>query len=278
MRNPARRRRGSPRPPARAGASRSQSPVSSSSFRSEASMWIPMTRSSSPAVLTIWSPTHWIQDQCPSLCFIRNSTAKGRVAHLQLSPGLVRRRGGVLGMEEAQPGVVGVGELGIGVAEHPLPCRGIEDASRLQVEVEEPDGALLREELQGLDLVVGVCRGRKARPERRLDRDDVAAPVPIGLLRAHRHRARCALPGLDREDRALVEHRREQDVPLGLDHLGLVGDDIEREQSREEFADQFPSARLPERLRLLVGGGHLSRAVQHQDRHPGRVKARIGYC
>ena len=51
-------------------------------------MWMPMTLSSSPAVLTICRPVHWIHTQFPDLCFIRKSTLKGLAPTWNLRPAL----------------------------------------------------------------------------------------------------------------------------------------------------------------------------------------------
>ena len=150
-------------------------------------------------------------------------------------------------------------------------------AAVLQVQVKESHGALLRKELESRCLLVGRRRLHRTGLQRRFDHHDVAA-CSHRLFRAHRHGAGRSLLRLDREDRALVEHRRQQDVPLGLDHLGVVAYDIESEETGKRFADQFGRSGLPERFRLLVRGADSARIVQHENGDPGRIQARIRDC
>jgi hypothetical protein len=201
---------------------------------------------------------------------------EGAGPDLQLAAGLVRRRGGILRVEEAQPRVVGVGELRVAVSEHPFPGGRIEDLSRLEVQVEKAHGALLGKKLERGRMFIGGRRGEGAGLERRLNDDDVSARRSDGLLGAHRHGPGSALPRLDREDRPFVEERGEQDVPLGLLHLRLVADDVEGKELRKEFAEEFTGPRLPEQSGLLVCRGDLARGIEHQHGHTGGPKPRIG--
>ena len=91
---------------------------------------------------------------------------------------------------------------------------------------------------------------------------DVAREQPENFFDADEDVARRAFAGLHGERRGLVERIREQDFPLGIEPVGLVGQHLELDEAREMFADELLVTGLPEDAGGGIGGGDPARGVQ----------------
>ena len=173
----------------------------------------------------------------------------------------IGRGGGVVGVDVLQPGVVGVGQLGVDVAEEFFPDRGVADAVGREMQVEVADDVLLDEQRETV-----LERGRDRDGGRRLDDGDVAGGAAEGGFEADELFARGALARLDGEGRGALEGGAEDDFPLGFAPVGIVGNDFEEEQGGERFADELRLGNLPEGAGGGVGGGDAAGGVDEHDR------------
>jgi hypothetical protein len=180
---------------------------------------------------------------------------------------LVGRRPGVVRVEELQPGVVGVGQLGVDVAEQLFPGRRVVDAVALEIQVEEAERASIHEEGKGLGRRIDRRQG--GRRDRR-DGGEIPARRTADFFQPHEHLARVALPRLGLQRDRLAGGGGGQHVPLGIEKIGFLGDDIEGEQTGENPARKIAPARLPERAGGGIGHEHAAAVVEDEDRHrPG---------
>ena len=196
--------------------------------------------------------------------------AEGPGTDGELLAELVGGGAGVVGVDQLPPVVDRVGQLGVGVAQKLLPGRRVAGAAALDVEVEKPDGALLGEQPEA------VVIGRRRGPGGRQHRGDEPGRVAEGLLDAHAHVARGAALRQHAERDGLVEGGGEDDLPLRLQPVGIVGHHIEGEQAGEMGPDQRAGLGLPQGLGGGVGGGHPPGRIQQHNRAAPRRDRRSG--
>ena len=189
--------------------------------------------------------------------------AEGAGADGEFFTDLVGCGGGVFGVDVLVPGVERVGQFGIGVAEDFFPGGRKAHAAGGELEVEETGSAFFGEQSETGGGVVAARGGRGKGG--RLDCGEVTGDGAEDFFEAHADFAGRALAGLGGQGGGAVECADQQGLPLGLEELGVGGNDLEGEEGGEGFAEQFGFAGLPEGARGGVGGGDAAGGVEHQD-------------
>ncbi len=175
---------------------------------------------------------------------------------------LIGGGGGVVGMDELAPGFERVGKFGVDVAENFFPGRRVGDAAGAEIEIEETGGAFVGEQGE-TRIAIGAVDGRCGCDGGGLDGGDVG--VGGGFFEANANLAGGALARLGEERRGVVECGAEDDLPLGLEPVGLVGRDLESEEGGERFAVELVLGGLPESARGLGGARDPAGGVEEKD-------------
>ncbi len=123
--------------------------------------------------------------------------------------------GGIVGVDEVEPGLVGVGKRGLGIAQQLLPRGRVVDLVLEEVQVEEAQRAAFVE--LGEEAVRGGGRGGgRNRAAGRTDEREVACGLVAAFLEPHRHLERGRFLGLEAQRDRVVGGSGKQDLPLRL--------------------------------------------------------------
>ena len=210
------------------------------------------------------------------LVFHPKLDVEGANARRDLASDFVRRRTGVVGMNELVPGFECVRQLRDGIAEHFLPGRRKIDAARRELEIEEAGWTMLAQQLEGRGAGIVGSGDRGQRGRRRLHGGDVAQRGARDFFEAHQHFARRGLAGLDVQDSRAVERAREHDHPLHFEKLRIVRNHLEGEERREGLAGEFVFTGLPEAAGRGVGRDDPAGRIEDHDGAETGEKIRAG--
>ena len=150
--------------------------------------------------------------------------------------------GGIIGVDQFQPRVVGVGQGVVGIAQLAFPARGIIDYVFLEVQVEEAQGAAFAQ--LGQEVVRSRRRGRRHRCRhgaggRPGDASQILERIPAGWLKADKHLEFRRFLGLQFQGDGVLPGRGEQNLPLGLDPARFLRDDLEAEKIGKIITNQL---------------------------------------
>ena len=186
---------------------------------------------------------------------------------------LIGRSERVFGVDELLPGFVGVGQLGIDVAEEFFPRRRVVSGVGLEIEVEDGEPLVgceqadaLLERGRGGGRRRGCGGGRGGGRRRGCERGEVRVERPGEFLEFQADLDRGAFARERLEGERAAARGTGEDLPLRFEELGIVGDDFELEQADERLANEFVVSGLPESAGGGVGGQNDALLVEKKDR------------
>ena len=169
---------------------------------------------------------------CPSV-FHPELDGKGSFRRTGVATDLIRGGGGVLGVNKLQPSIVGIGEVVVPIAQQVFPSGGIVGFAAAKIQVKKSGGIPVSEFRPDVGLGV-MGRDRKGGAGFRMPGfggpHDAGKPGAVssgGGLKLHAHvDLRTVLDQLDGERDTLFGGAALQDIPLGLEHVGIVRDHV----------------------------------------------------